>query len=293
MADYTTPTIAASAPRRPRRPSDRDLHDGTSASPTTFAPPQDGVQWAEAASSTALRRYRALPKKGKPQGRESTVLAAFLLSSPENPLNPTVLSLATGTKCLGAARLRPRGDLVHDAHAEVIARRTLLRLIYAEIGMDNPPSWLVASGTDGRWRLKDEHQLHLYITQIPCGVMPVPPSPLEVRREQLDTMVNGCNVNLGISPHQSQPSPLSMPCSLTTCCSGTIRAVLPARQEIIPTLSEVFTPTGIISGYPSDPNSYYFRENSACDPTSPGLSRVCREDMGQRMEKNEIAERIG
>ncbi|KAI5009554.1 hypothetical protein ZWY2020_011691 [Hordeum vulgare] len=155
--------------------------------------PQDGVQWAEAASSAALRQYCALPKKGKPQGRESTVLAAFLLSSPENPLNPTVLSLATGTKCLGAARLRPRGDLVHDAHAEVIARRALLRLIYAEIGTDNPPSWLVASGTDGRWRLNDGHQLHLYITQIPCGVMPVPPSPLEVRREQLDTMVNGCN----------------------------------------------------------------------------------------------------
>ncbi|KAM3391587.1 hypothetical protein ACQJBY_012964 [Aegilops geniculata] len=155
--------------------------------------PQDGVQWAEAASLAAVRQYCALPKKGKPQGRESTVLAAFLLSSPQNPLNPIVLSLATGTKCLGAARLGPRGDLVHDAHAEVIARRALLRLIYAEIGTDNPPSWLVASGADGRWRLKDGHQLHLYITQIPCGIMPVPPSPLEVRREQLDTMVNGCS----------------------------------------------------------------------------------------------------
>ncbi|XP_044966454.1 tRNA-specific adenosine deaminase TAD1-like [Hordeum vulgare subsp. vulgare] len=179
-------------PRR-RRPLDRDLHEGASASPTTSPPPQDGVQWAEAASSSALRQYHALPKKGKPQGRASTVLAAFLLSSPENPLNPTVLSLTTGTKCLGAARLGPRGDLVHDAHAEVIARCALLRLIYAEIGTDNPPSWLVGSGTDGWWRLKDGHQLHLYITQIPCGVMPVPPSPLEVRREQLDTMVNGCN----------------------------------------------------------------------------------------------------
>ncbi|KAI5015797.1 hypothetical protein ZWY2020_059336 [Hordeum vulgare] len=186
MADYTTPTIAASAPRRPRsrtppssttmvtsppfqlfrrrQPSDRDLHDGASAYPTTSAPPKDGVQWAEAASSAALRQYRAIPKKGKPQGRESTVLAIFLLSSPENPLNPTVLSLATGTKCLGGARLRPRDDLVHDDHAEVITRRVLLRLIYAEIGTDNPPSWGVASSTDGRWRLKDRHQLHLYIT---------------------------------------------------------------------------------------------------------------------------------
>lgn len=40
-----------------------------------------------------------------------------------------MLSLTTGTKCLGTC-----GDLVHDAHAEDVARRTLLRLIYAEIG---------------------------------------------------------------------------------------------------------------------------------------------------------------
>ncbi|CAM0901631.1 unnamed protein product [Alopecurus aequalis] len=158
---------------------------------TSPPPPLDAVQWAAAASTAALRQYSSLPKKGKPQGRESTVLAAFLLSSPQDPLAPAVLSLATGTKCLGASRLGPRGDLVHDAHAEVVARRALLRLVYAEIGADCPSSWLVPSGDDGRWRLRDGHQLHLYITQLPCGVMPVPPSPSEVPREQLDNMVNG------------------------------------------------------------------------------------------------------
>jgi tRNA-specific adenosine deaminase 1 len=76
--------------------------------------------------------------------------------------------MATGTKCLGAARLGGRGDLVHDAHAEVVARRALLRLVYSEIGRDAASDWLVASGDGGRWRLRDGHYLHLYVTRLPC-----------------------------------------------------------------------------------------------------------------------------
>ncbi|CAN6241453.1 unnamed protein product [Urochloa humidicola] len=160
------------------------------------APPHEGAvapsPWAEAASSAALRHYRSLPKKGKPQGRESTVLAAFLLSTPQHPHSPTVLSMGTGTKCLGASRLSARGDLVHDAHAEVIARRALLRLVYSEIGRGASPEWLVASGDGGRWRLRDGHCLHLYITQLPCGVMPVPASQSELPMEQPNS-VNACS----------------------------------------------------------------------------------------------------
>jgi len=140
--------------------------------PSSPAAPREGAvapsTWAEAASSSALRHYRSLPKKGKPQGRESTVLAAFLLSNPQDPQNPTVLSMGTGTKCLGASRLSGRGDLVHDAHAEVIARRALIRLLYSEIDRGASPEWLVASEDGGRWRLRDGHSLHLYITQLPC-----------------------------------------------------------------------------------------------------------------------------
>ncbi|XP_062186266.1 tRNA-specific adenosine deaminase TAD1 [Phragmites australis] len=168
------------------------MQSSSPAPPRTVDVDCDTAPWAEATSSAALRHYRSLPKKGKPQGRESTVLAAFLLTTPQEPQSPTVLSMGTGTKCLGAARLGLSGDLVQDAHAEVIARRALLHLIYSEIGRNAPPDWLVASGDGGRWRLRDGHCLHLYITQLPCGVMPVPPSQSELRREPLDS-VNGCS----------------------------------------------------------------------------------------------------
>ncbi|GER40048.1 adenosine-deaminase family protein [Striga asiatica] len=143
-------------------------------------------QWGEKVSSAVMSAYKSLPKKGKPQGREVTVLAAFLVSNHSQDLQ--VVALGTGTKCIGRSRRSSGGDVVNDSHAEVIARRSLLRYFYTEIecimkryttsshtngSLVDMNSCIFHLTSDklgqGKFKLLPGLQLHLYVSQLPCG----------------------------------------------------------------------------------------------------------------------------
>lgn len=88
------------------------------------------------------------------------------------------IALATGVKALPYDTLSPRGDLVHDSHAEVLARRGariwLLARLMSEVRAHSDGaeiagmSRLFVQVSDNRWRLIPEAKLHLYCSTFPC-----------------------------------------------------------------------------------------------------------------------------
>ena len=185
----------------------------------------------------SLKTYRQLPRTGKPDpNKEWTHLAAIVVChdlrqstngsedladegsctssySPDQTAEiednsshqweSRVVSLATGSRCLGASQLPADGSLLHDSHAEVLARRAFLVYLLEEVKKaatafndsgdsygSNPTSnpstasnthtassygfgsdvlELVVDGSSASYRVKDGVTFHLFVSHTPCG----------------------------------------------------------------------------------------------------------------------------
>lgn len=123
-------------------------------------------------ANVVLRLYVSL--NFRPPQNQFTILAAFVLSDATDALK--VISIGTGSKCLPAIRLQHGGDALHDSHAEVIARRGAVRWLLEEVNRmnasDEASRWLEQT-QDGRLKLAEGVQLHLYVSTVPCKVSPI------------------------------------------------------------------------------------------------------------------------
>ncbi|CAI5711698.1 unnamed protein product [Peronospora effusa] len=157
------------------------------------------LQWFE----TSLQCQKKIPIS------EWTVLAGIVLQtlSPPSPAPQPVstntfrvLTAATGNKCLGRRDLNADGFVVNDCHAEVLARRALLRYLYIEALLwkenkseSNEQSIFEYHSTSRRLVLKPQHSLHLFISEAPCGDAAI----YELRQEVVNQLVQqrraGCN----------------------------------------------------------------------------------------------------
>lgn len=133
---------------------------------------------AQGVATAALTWFKAssLCQKKHPE-TQWTVLAAFVVHTKSQDAADRfrVLAAATGTKCLGRRDLNAHGLVVNDCHAEILARRAMLRYLYAELlGYEAgavPPgeSIFEPHAESGRLTLKRDCALHLFVSETPCG----------------------------------------------------------------------------------------------------------------------------
>ena len=123
--------------------------------------------------------YAKLPKKGKPclDKKEWTVLSAFVLQRPNK--DPEVVALGTGTKCLGKDEVSPNGDLVHDSHAEVIAKRAFVLYLIEEVSkaFEGQENTIFEVTQSKKVKLKSDFNFHFYSSFPPCGDATIAPKP--------------------------------------------------------------------------------------------------------------------
>lgn len=77
----------------------------------------------------SLSTFRGKVPKGKQittTTKEWTMLAAVVAATSQGL---HVVAMGTGTKCLGPSKKSPLGYVVNDSHAEIMARRSFLRLV--------------------------------------------------------------------------------------------------------------------------------------------------------------------
>lgn len=139
--------------------------------------------WERIAQLALSHYHTTLPLKGKPKpDTEWTVFAAIVAISDED--DAWVVSSATGTKCCPIPESCHQQEedtslcILRDSHAEVLARRGLVRVLAHEMLQQQPKDTdndrhrrLLerADTTTPTWQMRSNISLHLYISDSPCG----------------------------------------------------------------------------------------------------------------------------
>ncbi|KAK0156205.1 tRNA-specific adenosine deaminase 1 [Merluccius polli] len=131
---------------------------------------------ADDIATMCYERFDALPKRGKPEaGREWTLLAGVVKVTQclhSGKVEKEVVSLGTGTKCIGRSAMSSKGDVLNDSHAEVIARRGCVRYLTEQLRRavcGQGSAVFCEAEQRGKWRLWPGVSFVFFTSHTPCG----------------------------------------------------------------------------------------------------------------------------
>ncbi|CAF3609451.1 unnamed protein product [Adineta steineri] len=99
-----------------------------------------------------------------------------------------VISIGTGNGCLAETNLTyaDDGTALHDCHAEILARRGLIRYLFEQIkqSKDSKSSIFQYNTTINKYELHENITFHMYISSLPCGNASLELSTNSIRYKQ-------------------------------------------------------------------------------------------------------------
>ncbi|XP_023282686.1 double-stranded RNA-specific editase 1-like isoform X2 [Seriola lalandi dorsalis] len=144
--------------------------------------PREGLQLhlpqvlADAVSRLVVDKFSELTDNFTSPHARRKVLAGVVMTTGTDVKEAQVICVSTGTKCINGEYMSDRGLALNDCHAEIVARRSLIRYLYSQLdhflsNSEEEHQKSIFTRCDNRqgFRLKVNVQFHLYISTSPCG----------------------------------------------------------------------------------------------------------------------------
>ncbi|XP_035285977.1 double-stranded RNA-specific editase B2-like isoform X1 [Anguilla anguilla] len=130
---------------------------------------------ADAISRLVMEKYLELAESCTHLCARQKALAGIVMTRGLDIRQAQVVALSTGTKCINGEYMSGQGLVVNDSHAEIIARRALLRFLYTQLEQllskeeDERQRSIFIRQKEAGCRLRDGVLFHMYISTSPCG----------------------------------------------------------------------------------------------------------------------------
>ncbi|XP_043931921.1 double-stranded RNA-specific editase 1 isoform X3 [Protopterus annectens] len=142
--------------------------------------PSEGIQLhlpqvlADSVARLVIDKFGDLTDNFTSPHARRKVLAGIVMTTGTDLKDAQVICVSTGTKCINGEYMSDRGLALNDCHAEIIARRSLLRYLYTQLELflsndEDQQKSIFIRCEKGGFGLKDNVQFHLYISTSPCG----------------------------------------------------------------------------------------------------------------------------